>query len=87
MMENGSKWAGAGKLILAGAGVLGLVYFGVRVGENQRQIQQNRQDITTLQIVTGETGRTLNSNAVANAAIITKLDEILRRLDRLERKP
>ena len=76
---NGNGRFGALKIIGAVAGVLGLVYFGITVGENRRQIDQNREDVRTL-------GGVVTNMVVANTTNMAKLDEVLRRLERIERK-
>ena len=85
-----------GKIVLGFAGVLGLVYFGITIGENRRQIDQNVEMIgnlaTSLQTVNAtvasEINRSTLKDAQLDAAILqitTQYSEIIRRLDRVER--
>lgn len=74
-------------VLLAGVGLVGV---GITVGENRRQLDADTANIQTLQqsIAAEINARTVNDAQISGQALTVsvKLDDILRRLDRIERR-
>lgn len=87
--DTRSRIGSAARIIVGVASVLGLVYFGIVLGETRQQLADVRDNLHTAQLslaseINRSTGTDFTS-ALDRQALTVKLDDILRRLDRIEK--
>lgn len=86
--ENGRAiWVFIGRSVLGVVSILGLVYFGIMIGESNRQIHENAETIRNIQAVMAiEMNRSISTDAELKTQvreIIVRLDEVIRQHARM----